>query len=185
MTKPATAPATDHDEIDDRLAFWIAQIPALDLDTEGIVERIEILANAFERSLDATLAETGLDRRGYKVLMKLRRVGPPWRRSAGELAAHLRLSSGTMTHRIDRMEAAGLVRRLPDPDDRRGTLIEPTEAGHAIWERAIGTQAAREAAIASVLGPKDRAELHRLLRALMRAFPDAEHHPQPHDGDET
>lgn len=176
-----TTKALDRDAIDDRLEFWVAQVPALDYATEGIVERIEILANAFDRSLEATLAETGLDRRGYKVLMKLRRVGPPWRRSAGELAQHLRLSSGTMTHRIDKMEAAGLVRRLPDPDDRRGTLIEPTEAGHAIWERAIGTQAAREAAIAAVLGPEDREELHRLLRALMRSFPDAEQHPVHHE----
>lgn len=178
-----TKTVTDLDAIDERLAFWVAQVPALDYATEGIVERIEILANAFDRSLEQTLAETGLDRRGYKLLMKLRRVGPPWRRSPGELASELRLSSGTMTHRIDKMEAAGLIRRLPDPDDRRGTLIEPTDAGHAIWERAIGTQGAREAAIASVLRPADREELHRLLRELMRAFPDADKHHVPHPGD--
>jgi DNA-binding MarR family transcriptional regulator len=77
------------------------------------------------------------------------------------------------------MEAAGLVRRLPDPSDRRGTLVEPTEAGHDIWDRTVGTQAARELKFASVLSAKDRGELHRLLRILMRAFPGTAHHGPP------
>jgi DNA-binding MarR family transcriptional regulator len=84
----------------------------------------------------------------------------------------MRLSSGAMTNRLDRMEAAGLIRRLPDPSDRRGTLIEPTEAGHAAWDKSVSTQARREAMIASVLSPAERDQLHSLLRQLMRAFPD-------------
>ena len=72
----------------------------------------------------------------------------------------MRLSSGAMTNRLDRMEAAGLIRRLPDPNDRRGTLVEPTEAGHDDWDRTVGTQAMREAKIASVLDAAERAELH-------------------------
>ena len=80
-----------------------------------------------------------------------------------------------MTNRLDRMEAAGLIRRLPDPGDRRGTLIEPTETGNETWDRTVGTQARREAMIASVLKPDELEELHRLLRRLMRAFPDREH----------
>ena len=88
---------------------------------------------------------------------------------------YLRLSTGAMTNRLDRMEAAGLIRRLPDPNDRRGTLVEPTEAGHAAWNEATGTQARREAMISNVLSERDREELHRLLRRLMRAFPDSAH----------
>ena len=53
------------------------------------------------------------------------------------LANDLRLSTGAMTNRLDRLEKAGLIRRLPDPNDRRGTLIEPTEAGHAAWEGTL------------------------------------------------
>jgi DNA-binding MarR family transcriptional regulator len=82
------------------------------------------------------------------------------------------LSSGAMTNRLDRLEAAGLVRRLPDPDDRRGVLVEPTEAGHAAWDRTTDTQAGREALIASVLSKDEKEQLHALLRRLMRAFPD-------------
>jgi DNA-binding MarR family transcriptional regulator len=168
-------PRDEPDELDAQLEVWAREIPNLEPVTEGIVERIQILAKAFDRSLEETLAESGLDRRAFGVLGKLRTVGPPYRRSAGQLASHMRLSSGAMTNRLDRMEAAGLIRRLADPNDRRGTLVEPTEAGLAIWDRTVGTQAIREAQIASVLDEGDRAALHRLLRALMRAFPRDRH----------
>ncbi|HEY7700917.1 MAG TPA: MarR family transcriptional regulator [Candidatus Limnocylindrales bacterium] len=172
------------DELDTQLDVWAQQIPNLDPLTEGIVERIQKLAKAFDRSLDETLVATGLDRRSFHVLSKLRKVGPPYRRSAGQLAEHMGLSSGAMTNRLDRMEAAGLVRRLDDPNDRRATLVEPTEAGNEIWDRAVRTQAQREAKVASVLDDKEREELHRLLRTLMRVFPAGAHHAQAGDDED-
>jgi len=122
-------------------------------------------------TLEETLAKSGLDRRAFHVLGKLRSAGPPYRQSAGQLASRMRLSSGAMTNRLDRMEAAGLIRRLDDPNDRRGTLVEPTEAGHAIWDQTVGTLAIREAKIAAVLDSADRVALHRLLRSLMLGIP--------------
>ena len=163
---------SDIDHLDEMLAVWAREIPALDPLTEGIVERIQILAKSFDRSLDETLERSSLERRAYFLLARLRSYGPPYRRSPGQLAADMRLSSGAMTNRLDRMEEAGLIRRLPDPHDRRGTLIEPTEAGNAAWDETTGIQARREAMIASVLSDPERQELHRLLRHLMRAFPD-------------
>jgi len=95
-----------------------------------------------------------------------------------------------MTNRLDRLEAAGLIRRLPDPTDRRGQLIEATEKGHAAWERTVGTQAERERRIASVLTATEREQLHRLLRKLMGAFPDrdkwyAPSEDKPDQGEKT
>lgn len=163
------------DDLDAALAVWAREIPDLDPVTEGIVERIHILAHDLNGSMAETLAQFDLDRRAFKVLGRLRRSGPPYRRSAGALANDLQLSSGAMTNRLDRMEAAGLIRRLPDPNDRRGTLIEPTEAGHAAWDASVGTQARREQALTSLLTEAEREELHRLLRHLMRAFPVGKH----------
>ena len=160
------------DGLDAALVIWAREIPDLDPLTEGIVERIGILSHALEESLEQTLAEFELDRRSFHVLGRLRSYGPPYQRSAGLLAKDMRLSTGAMTNRLDRMEAAGLIRRLPDPSDRRGTLIEPTEAGHAAWDKSASTQARREAMVASVLSPAEREQLHGLLRQLMRAFPD-------------
>jgi len=174
----AQAEPDDEDEldrIDDRLVIWAREIPDLDPVTEGIVERIQHLAYDFDQSMAQTLAASMLDRRAFQMLMELRRAGPPYRRSAGMLADHMRLSTGAMTNRLDRLETAGLIRRLPDPNDRRGTLIEPTDAGHAAWDQAVGTQARREAMFSKVLTEGERNDLHRLLRRLMRAFPDHEH----------
>ena len=163
------------DSLDEKLVVWAREIPDLDPVTEGIVERIHILAHDFDVSVATTLAEFRLDRRAFQLLTKLRSVGAPYRRSAGSLADDLRLSTGAMTNRLDRLEAAGLIRRLADPNDRRGTLIEPTEAGHAAWDEAMSTQARREAMIAQVLTESEREDLHRLLRHLMRAFPEKSH----------
>ena len=175
VVRDAPSAEADLDSLDDKLVVWAREIPDLDPLTEGIVERIQKLAHRFDESLAITLAEFRLDRREFQLLMKLRSFGAPYRRSAGMLADDLRLSTGAMTNRLDRMETAGLIRRLPDPTDRRGTLVEPTEAGHAAWDEAIGTQARREAMIAAVLTEGERQELHRLLRRLMRGFPDKGH----------
>jgi DNA-binding MarR family transcriptional regulator len=162
----------EHDRLDDWLEIWTREIPNLDATTEGIVERIQNLYKDFDRSMEETLAKYELDRRAFHLIGRLRSYGPPYRRSPGQLAGDMRLSSGAMTNRLDRLEAAGLIRRLPDPNDRRGQMIEPTEKGNAAWERTVGTQAEREQRIASVLSPTEREQLHRLLRKLMRAFPD-------------
>jgi DNA-binding MarR family transcriptional regulator len=165
----------EHDRLDDWLAIWTREIPNLDATTEGIVERIQNLHKDFDRSMEETLAKYELDRRAFHLLGRLRSYGPPYRRSPGQLAGDMRLSSGAMTNRLDRLEAAGLIRRLPDPNDRRGQLIEPTEKGHAAWDRTVGTQAEREQRIASVLTAAEREQLHRLLRKLMGAFPTRDH----------
>jgi DNA-binding MarR family transcriptional regulator len=165
----------ERDHLDDSLDVWVREIPDLDRLTEGIIERIEILAWNFNQSMEETLAEFGLDRRSFGLLGKLRKYGPPYRASAGKLSADMRLSSGAMTNRLDRMEAAGLVRRLPDPDDRRGTIVEPTELGLSTWDKTVGAQARREALFSSVLSDTEKDRLHDLLRNLMQAFPDWKH----------
>jgi DNA-binding MarR family transcriptional regulator len=162
----------ERDSLDDSLEVWAREIPDLDPVTEGIIERIQILAFNVNLSMDETLREFELDRRSFSLLGKLRRHGAPYRVSAGNLAAELRLSTGAMTNRLDRMEEAGLVRRLPDPHDRRGTLVEPTEAGHKAWDKTVGSQARREALFSSVLSDAEKVKLHDLLRRMMLAFPD-------------
>ena len=164
----------ERDSLDDSLEIWAREIPDLDPVTEGIIERIQILAFNVNQSMEETLASHELDRRSFQLLGKLRRHGAPYRVSAGKLAAELRLSSGAMTNRLDRMEAAGLVRRLPDPNDRRGTLIEPTDEGHKAWDKTVGESARREASFSSVLSAAEKVKLHDLLRGFMQAFPNWE-----------
>ena len=124
-----TPTATEPDQVDASLEVWARELPDLDLETEGIVERIYKL----ERHIDATMRETlddfDLSYGEYKLVMHLRYGGPPYRGKPGKLAKWLGLSTGAMTNRLDNMERRGLIRRLDDPDDRRGVIIELTDDG--------------------------------------------------------
>ena len=149
---------------------WLQDIPNLDFEVEGIVDRMNGLTRRFKRSLEDVIAEHDLTWEEWDVLGALRRAGPPFRRSAGELAKLSELSSGAMTNRLDRLEKAGLVKRLPDPDDRRGVLVELTKAGQGKWLESTGAEAAREALIATALNKSEKEQLNSLLRRLMLEF---------------
>ena len=143
---------------------------SLDLDVEGIVERIQGLEKRFRHTMEETLAEHGLSLGEWKVLGALRRSELPLTSTPGELSAQLELSSGAMTNRLDRLEAAGLVRRLPDPDDRRGVRVELTDAGSNTWLESTNAQAIKEALVAGALTKPEQQQLNTLLRKLMLAF---------------
>jgi DNA-binding MarR family transcriptional regulator len=162
--------ATELDSVDRFLEEWNEDVPELDLEVEGIVDRIYALSKRLRQSADDTFAVYGLNNGEWKVLLALRRTGTPYRRSPGWLAEHLCLSSGAMTNRLDRLEQAGLVQRLPDPKDRRALQVELTEEGHRVWKESIGAQATKEAGIASALDETEKRELTALLRKLMLSF---------------
>jgi DNA-binding MarR family transcriptional regulator len=165
----ATPPA-EIDSVDVMLDVWKRELPDLDLATEGIVERIQKLNKHLARAMNETLAEFSLDLGEWWLLGALRRSGPPYRLSPGRLAAHLGLSSGAMTNRLDQLESAGLLRRLPDPSDRRALQVELTEAGWQAWQDSTSAQARKEAMVASALDHEEKEQLNRLLRRLMRQF---------------
>jgi DNA-binding MarR family transcriptional regulator len=148
----------------------LSSIPNLDVEVEGIVDRIMGLHRRLKRSLEETLSEHGLSHGEWNVLGALFRAGEPFQRSAGKLADACECSSGAMTNRLDRMEEEGLVRRLRDPDDRRGVLVELTAKGRKVWNESTGAEAQKEALIASALKPREKKQLNALLRRLMLEF---------------
>ena len=170
----ARTTATEPDQVDVNLEVWARELPDLDLETEGVVERIHKL----ERYVDATMRETldafELSYGEYKLMMHLRYGGPPYLGKPGKLAKHLGLSTGAMTNRLDNMERRRLIRRLDDPDDRRGVIIELTDEGKVLWDEAVSAQAEKESIVATALDEGERAQLNELLRRLMKAF--EEHH---------
>jgi DNA-binding MarR family transcriptional regulator len=168
--KRAATVDAQRDHVDRFLEIAKVELPDLDLATEGIVERIQKLNREWDREMNQTLAEFGLDRGEWRLLGSLRRSGPPYRRSPGKLAEEIGLSSGAMTNRLDRLEEAGLVRRLPDPDDRRGLQVELTEAGWKAWQDSTGAQGRKEAVVASALTAREKEQLNALLRRLLLEF---------------
>src|SRR5687768_12862524 len=94
----------ERDRIDDLVAQWAVQRPDLDTDVMAVVGRLLAVGELIGRRLDRWAAEYGLDRGQGDVVFTLRRAGPPYRLSPSRLAASLLVTSGTMTHRLDRLE---------------------------------------------------------------------------------
>jgi len=169
------AKTEERDHVDDFLESIRDELPDLDFEVEGIVERIMGLSRRIKRMMEETCAEHGLTWGEWKVLGYLhRKSGPTRRASPGQLAEHLELSSGAMTNRLDRLEEAGLVERLRDPDDRRGVQVELTVAGRQAYEQTTTAQAEKEVLVASALSAREKKDLNALLRRMMITFEDLE-----------
>lgn len=83
----------------------------------------------------------GIRHAAFEVLLRLSSADPDRPTSMGELAGELILTSGGMTRLIDRMEESGLVARHAAPGDRRGRLVELTDAGRAKLDEAMRVHA--------------------------------------------
>jgi DNA-binding MarR family transcriptional regulator len=155
------------DAIDRLVEQWNRERPDLDVSPTHVLQRITRLYLLQSASFAEVFDRFGMTFGEYEVLAALTRSGPPYRLKPGELAGALVLSSGAVTNRIDRVEAAGFVERLPDPDDRRGTLVALTAKGQAVVDEAIRAHLANEERLLIALSSADRAQLTRLLRKLL------------------
>jgi DNA-binding MarR family transcriptional regulator len=165
---PRPRKSEQRDHVDRFLDEIRDELPAdVDLTVEGIVDRVHGIDWRIRKMLDETLDQQGLSIGDWKVLNTLRWAGKPYRRSAGELAKRADLTSGAMTSRLDQLEEEGLVRRLRDPEDRRGVLVELTEQGRKRHEEAFGVQAQKEALLGEALGERELEQLNALLRRVM------------------
>lgn len=106
----------------------------------------------------------------FDVLAALRRCGAPYELSPGQLVAQTLVTSGTMTNRLDRLEALGYLTRSPDPADGRGVRVRLTGAGAERADAAIGSLLEREEAILGSLTVRQRSQLGTLLRHVVAPF---------------
>jgi DNA-binding MarR family transcriptional regulator len=158
------------DPVDAILAQWHRQRPELDVSPMGIIGRIGRLSKHLDRGIQETFSDFGLNIGEFDVLATLRRSGQPYQLSPTELFNTLMVSSGTMTHRLDRLEQAELVKRIPDPSDRRGTLIQLTDKGFNLIEKAVEAHVANEHRLLIPLEEEERQVLAQLLRKLLISF---------------
>ena len=158
------------DPVDAILAQWQRERPDLDVSPMGIIGRMGRLSKHLERAIQETFSDFGLNVGEFDVLATLRRSGQPYQLTPTELFNTLMVSSGTMTHRIDRLEQADLVKRIPDPSDRRGTLIQLTNKGFNVIEKAVEAHVANMHRLLSGLEEAERKVLVQLLRKLLISF---------------
>jgi DNA-binding MarR family transcriptional regulator len=158
------------DEVDDLVAGWRAERPDLDLAPLQVLSRVSRLARHLDRARRTAFAAHGLETWEFDVLSALRRQGPPYQLSPGSLLRATLVTSGTMTNRIDRLAEARLVRRLPDPQDKRGVLVQLTDRGKAVADGALTDLLERERGLLAGLDASEREQLAFLLRLLISPF---------------
>src|SRR5437763_10217354 len=117
------------DEVDRLVEAWRQERPDLDVEPLAVLSRVTRLARHLDRARRRAFATHGLDAAEFDVLAALRRCGPPYELTPGQLVEQTMVSSGTMTHRIDKLESRGLVRRRPDADDGRVVRVRLAPRG--------------------------------------------------------
>ena len=165
--------AAKNDVVDEMLRQWGRKKPHLDASGLGIVLRIVLLSGILEKRLEGVLAPASVAPWEFDVLAALRRAGGRRGLSPKQLCESARLTSGAMTHRLDRLEARGFVLRRAQREDGRRVHVLLTPRGRALVDRVIGARMEEAAQSVAALPRQERKDLARLLRTLGLALDDA------------
>ncbi len=158
------------DKVENIIAQWNAERPDLDVTPMALFGRLKRLTDHLSREMEQTFLRHGLNQPSFDMLAALRRSGPPYALSPGDLLASMMVTSGTMTNRIDRLVEAGLVERRPNPDDGRSALVALTDAGFARADAVVADHVATQARLYALIALEDRATLQRIVGGYLAAF---------------
>ncbi len=137
-----------------------------------VLSRVTRLARHLDRHRSAAFGGHELESWEFDVLSALRRSGPPYQLSPGALLRATGVTSGTMTNRVDRLAARGLVGRTDHPEDRRGVLVTLTDDGRARVDAALSDLLTAEHQLLRALTPDDQDQLAAALRRLLVPYQD-------------
>ncbi|MGP9695634.1 MarR family winged helix-turn-helix transcriptional regulator [Brachybacterium sp. AOP25-B2-12] len=164
-----SAPAPGPDEVDRILAGWADARADLDTAPLAVLSRVSRLARHLETARREAFASSDIEGWEFDVLSALRRAGDE-PVSAGALMHQTLVTSGTMTTRIDKLVARGLVTRTRDERDRRAVRIALRPAGIEHVDAAMERLLAAEERLLAPLSPRDRGVLAASLRELLHPF---------------
>ncbi|MFF7351563.1 MULTISPECIES: MarR family winged helix-turn-helix transcriptional regulator [Streptomyces] len=168
-------PQQRRDPVDAIIDQWAAVRPDLDTRAMEVFGRIYRLSRTMGDRMEEAYRPYGISRGEFDVLSTLRRSGEPYTLSPRQLSATLMLTTGGMTGRLDKLEKAGLLRRSPDPHDRRALQVTLTEKGLDVIDRAVGAGLAVQAEALSPFDSEQAGQLAGLLRELLSATEEAGH----------
>jgi DNA-binding MarR family transcriptional regulator len=161
VTEPA------RDDVDALLDAWRRERPDLDVAPMEVLSRISRLAHHLDRRRAVAFSAHGLESWEFDVLAALRRSGEPYQLTPGQLLRETLVTSGTMTNRVDRLAARGLVNRDDHPGDRRGVLVRLTDRGRETVDAALADLLKAERAMLDALTDTERNQLLGALRSLL------------------
>ena len=155
------------DEVDRIVSAWRRERPDVDVSSIGIVLPVLRLASSVAKARAGVLAAHELDQSHLDVLSVLRRTGPPYRLTAGELSRRCRVTPGATTQRVQAMEAQGLVDRVREDPDRRTVHVQLTTLGLRRLEEVFAEVVAADEGLLSGLTSAQRSALESALRGWL------------------
>ncbi|GIF19026.1 DNA-binding MarR family transcriptional regulator [Actinoplanes tereljensis] len=155
------------DSVDRHVELWQREHDWLDPLTEAIFARLHTLTRYAAQYRRETLAEGGLKLWQFKILLTLRRLGPPYTAGPSRLADLLGLTRGALSNRLVSLDEAGLITRTHPGGDRRRVEVRLTDAGYATFERHASTEGRSENRLLEPLTVEERQTLADLLRKLL------------------
>lgn len=157
------------DGVDVIVGQWAVERPDLETLPMEVFGRIYRISRLMGDRVERVYAPFGIGRGEFDVLATLRRSGEPYTLSPSQLSATLMLTTGGMTGRLDKLERAELVQRIPDPTDRRALRAQLTDKGRQVVDEALTAGLAEQAAALNQLPAAQRKQLAGLLRTLLAA----------------
>ncbi|WP_040406283.1 MarR family winged helix-turn-helix transcriptional regulator [Amycolatopsis nigrescens] len=154
------------DAVDLMLEQWRYERPELDTAPMAVLGRLQRAHQRYQAQAGRLFTDFGLTGSSFAVLASLRRAGAPYRCTAGELADTNLVTTGGITQQVDRLLAAGLVRRERDTTDRRVVYVTLTEEGLLLVDRLSVLHFAQEQRMLGELSTAEQAQLARLLSRL-------------------
>ena len=158
------------DWIGELLQGWEREYPTLGTGALPPMVRLARLGILIQSFQEEVLEPFDLTDGGYSVLAALRRGGEPYAQNPSELYSVLERSSGGMTKILKRLEVAGFVKRTPDPEDRRSSLVWLTPEGLDVQDRAFRAYLEETEALLAPLSDAQRKRAERVLQELLEVF---------------
>lgn len=158
------------DSVDRLIADWADVRPELDFSPVAVISRLGRVRAHLDREVEELFARHGITGPGFAVLVTLARLEASGPVSQRRLMEELGLTSGTISVRIDRLAADGLVARHPAEDDRRNTRVTLTDAGRELFERIVPAHLDNERRLLAALSDSERVLLADVLRKLLVEF---------------
>lgn len=157
----------ESDSVDRIVQAWRNRDPQLDSSSLEVIGRLLLCASYCERAAIAALQPFGLSIADFDVLNTLRRVGDQHGNKPTDLARSSLITTGAMTSRLDRLERSGLIRRTPDPADRRGVLVRLTARGSKVARQGLHEVIAANQVFLEPLSEQQRESIASALKLLL------------------
>lgn len=155
------------DAVDRIVQQWHTERPDLDVSPMAVIGRISRAASVLDKRTQSVLAEFGLQPGEFDLIATLRRAGSPHRLTVGQLLDSAMVTSGAVTHRLNRLTDKGLIEREIDPTNRRVVIVQLTQAGVAAVDAALPAHVTNEEALLESLNKDERNQLADLLKRLL------------------